>query len=178
MKAIKLIKVLFCLFLLFPFSSPIFANPAYYRKHIVLVIDQTPKTQGEHLLSIGDKLLMELKNNDFDPKQDLLEIFLYGMEGNVSAQPFYGKAYQLKLESNNNVSNDSLFEHTIDYLVHNYKCATDFGDLDRWWKNELNDIFTGKTNLAKSIAGKSGYGLSAFLPDAVIPFIDRSIPAQ
>lgn len=179
MKVIKLIKVLFCLFLLFPVSSPIFANPAYYRKHIVLVIDQTPKTQGEHLLSIGDKLLMELKNNDFDPKQDLLEIFLYGMEGNVSRQPFYGKAYQLKLESNdNNVSNDSLFEHTIDYLVHNYKCATDFGDLDRWWKNELNDIFTGKTDLAKSISGKSGYGLSAFLPDAVIPFIDRSIPAQ
>lgn len=168
-----------------------YAAPAYYRKHIVLVVDQTPKTaEGGYLKPVGDALLAFLEGKevkaeikdlpndfDYDPSEDLLEVFIYGLQGNVKNYPFSGDAYNIRLSSANNIPNNDLFVETSKGLVHPFMSAFDFGDLNQWWNTELNSVFHANTALSRSILRKGGYGLSAFLPNAVIPFIDKSIPA-
>lgn len=173
-------------------AGNVYAAPAYYRKHIVLVVDQTPKTaEGGYLEPVGEALLAFLEGKeveaevkdlpndfDYDPSEDLLEIFIYGLQGNVKNFPFSGDAYNLRLSSANNIPNNDLFEETAKGLVHPFKSAFDFGDLSQWWNTELKDVFNANTALSRSILKKGGYGLSAFLPNAVIPFIDKRIPAR
>ncbi|MDE7386937.1 MAG: hypothetical protein K2N28_07335 [Muribaculaceae bacterium] len=163
------------------------AAPAYYRKHVVLVVDQTPKTGSEHLKVIGDQILNFFNGEgsgnlpsgfEFNPEIDFIEVFLYGLEGQVAVWPESGNAYQLKLKASRDSDNIELFNQTIKYMVHPYIAATKFGSLTQWWHNELDEVFTARTALSQSIREESGYGLSAFLPNVVIPFIDKSVPAQ
>lgn len=186
------IRFLFLFTLLFFFFGNIYAAPTYYRKHIVLVVDQTPKTaKGGYLKPIGDALLAFLEGRDvktnikdlpeefsYDSSLDLLEVFIYGLEGNVASFPLTGKAYDLYLASRSTKPNNELFDNTIKNLVHSYKSAIGFGDLRSWWNIELKDVFNASTSLSREIQQNGGYGLSAFLPNAVIPFVDKKIPAQ
>ena len=169
----------------------VWGAPQYYRKHIVLVVDQTPKTSaGGYLKPVGDALLSFLNGADvkqsylvpsqfsFDSSEDLIEVFTYGLEGNIANPPYNGPAYKLLLQSKSNISNDMLFQNTLKDLVHPYKSAVEFGDLNSWWQSELDEVFATTTPLAQSIKANSGFGFSAFLPNAVIPFINKSVPAQ
>lgn len=182
-----LLAILFVLF-----ACQVQAAPEYYRKHIVLVVDQTPKTsRGGYLQPIGNGLLAFLNGQEvkasvkdlpvefeYDSAKDLLEVFLYGLEGNVATQPLIGDAYNLLLASNGGVNNEKLFEQTIKGLVHPYKSAIEFSDLPNWWNVELKEVFSATSPLSKKIEQNSGYSFSAFLPNAVIPFINKTIPAQ
>ncbi len=186
-KSTILLAILFVIF-----AGHIHAAPEYYRKHIVLVVDQTPKTSGGgHLQPIGKALLAFFNGDEvtasvkdlpvefeYDSEQDLLEVFLYGLEGNVATQPLIGDAYNLLLTSSRGINNEELFEQTIKGLVHPYKSAIEFGDLSNWWNLELKEVFSATSPLSKKIEQNSGYSLSAFLPNAVIPFIDKTVPAQ
>lgn len=175
--------------LLIPLLS--IASPKYYGKHIVLVVDQTPKTSaGGYLQPLGEDIksfLFGTKSGSckygpdsfrFNPETDFLEVFTYGLQGNV-ATGNSGDAYSLSRESIEEIGNDTLFQHTLKYLVHPYENFTGAGNFEQTWDNVFKNVFdTSKTSLGKSIKANSGYGLPAFLPYAVLPFIDRSIPAQ
>lgn len=185
-KAILILTVMLSALL----PSNALAIPEYYRKHIVLVVDQTQKTMaGGNLQPVASALLNFLNGSEigndvkkikvpkvlsYNSDEDLLEIFLYGLEGNVmDMTTAHGHALQLKLDSRT-LSNHDLFDKTLNWLVHPYKSATEFGDLSNWWNSELTDVFNLKTPLASNV----GYGLSGFLPNAVIPFINKEIPAE
>ncbi len=174
------------------------SSKEYYKRHVVLVVDQTPKTsRGGYLVPMGKDLKSFLSGStpssrtsgpdafSFDPKTDCLEIFLYGLQGDVrSFDTANGDAYSLLNEARAGVSRDSLFAHTLNYLVHPYKKYHPYGEeshtwnLTYIWNQGLRDVFEQKTSLGSSIEEKGGYGFSAFLPNAVIPFVDRTIPAQ
>ncbi|MBD5358828.1 MAG: hypothetical protein HDR88_17875 [Bacteroides sp.] len=178
------------LFMLLPLLG--IAAPKYYGKHIVLVVDQTPKTSsGGFLQPIGDDLKSFLfgetpktlnsgpKDFSFDPTKDYLEVFLYGLEGSILFPNPNGNAFKLLRQSVEQINNDSLFTHTLNYLVHPYENYTGEGDFEKTWDNVFSNAFdTRKTSVGKSISQDSGYGLSGFLPNTVIPFINKSIPAQ
>ena len=185
------LKVCFVCFVLFPLV--VVASPKYYGKHIVLVVDQTPKTSaGGNLQPLGNDIKSFLDGKTpksskygpqgfkFNPQTDFLEIFLYGLQGNVADYyDRHGDAYSLMRESREQIKDELLFSHTLNYLVHPYEKYTGGGDFDETWNKVFSSVFdTNKTALGKSIIENGGYGFSAFLPNAVIPFIDRTIPAQ
>lgn len=163
------------------------AAPAYYNKHIVLVVDQTPKTNyGGYLTSVGNDLLRffngTLQTNDkfpkdfkFNPEEDLLEVFTYGLTGNVSGSNHNGVAANLQVAAQNGLQGSALYRATLKGLVHNYTSVTDIESLEQWWNSALTGtVFNLNTKLAKDV----NYSLSAFLPYAVVPYIDKSIPAK
>lgn len=185
-----IVLLLFAIFSIFEIN----AISKYYRKHIILVVDQTSKTNaGGHLESVGKKLLSIFEGKDengnitFDPSTDFIEVFLYGMEGKVfdipryksyNSIPYNGSAYKIRRESLQGIETDSIYKHTIDALVHHHISATRFGNMKDWWQVELNPVFTTETEVRKAFAANGCYGLSAFLPYAVIPYINKAIPAQ
>lgn len=163
------------------------AAPAYYNKHIVLVVDQTPKTnKGGNLQLVGDDLLHFFNGNPltnhkypkdfkFNPDEDLLEVFTYGMTGDVRGYNNRGEAATLFIDSKNGMQGPALYRATLNGLVHKYTSITDIESFDKWWNTELaKTVFILNTKLAKDV----NYGLSAFLPYAAVPFIDKIIPAK
>ena len=105
-----IVLFLFAIFSIFEIN----AISKYYRKHIILVVDQTSKTNaGGHLESVGKKLLSIFEGKDekgnitFDPSTDFIEVFLYGMEGKVfdipgyksyNSIPYNGSVYRIRKE--------------------------------------------------------------------------------
>lgn len=173
----------------------------YYRRHYILVVDETPEmykdASSDNMRSIyyylyhsfagtsfhfnGDGYLStDLK---FDPTQDEISLFVFGLPGasgheNTPYGEIKRSAYRAKNSKDENASKDAYLLFLKNYI---YPRATysSVGNLDKFFKEKVQNLFFGKDPLLEQIKEQSCVTLSKFVFPCILEpqFFQNEIPA-
>lgn len=152
----------------------------YYDKHVIILVDQTPKTTLNLPLAYSDlkDLLLNNTKHKINPDRDIIELFAFALPGDISTDHRTGTAGKLwrcrDIYTNKELAQifcDSITEKEYVYYPNGEQTIESF------FAN-MDSVFNQKTDLKKYIQNVGSIGFSSYSYPCVLTKIDKNTSAK
>lgn len=165
---------------------------SYFKKHVIIIVDQTEvQNNGDMQLIFNElrNLLLnkEVLNNNsnniipenlfFNPNTDELSLYAFGLAGHDFSNTPYGNISEdCRMGVSPEIVSDKIIENLI-YKRQTYR-TSECSNIEQFIDRYLEPLFSKGDSLYKTIKANSGITLSYYVYPSILKVIDTTIPTQ
>lgn len=170
-----MIKKIYLLFVLILYSITVNGNENnYFRRHIHIVVDQTPDILRRDNGDMYDFILNALSHDEnsswyFDPSKDEISLYVFGIDGSIASGGTYRKIWLCNYTSDVETQYNRFMDSFIQFRGNYSSCQ----DVEVFFNDYVSCLLDGSDLLAKNIQENSGITLSKYVYPAIIRHISQ-----
>ena len=179
----KMIKRNLLLILSLFFASTVCYAEGFYRNHYHIIVDQTASIQGSYVKPQIDELLSILVNEfkspdgklNFDPTQDEISLYAFGIDGAGMSQSSSVTYYRLMHARQVGESSQNLYDDFLKHFIqYRGSYSTSGLNKDEFLDTKVKSLFYSNDELAKKISQSGGVTLSKYVYPAIIEVMEKN----